>query len=214
MIEKEKFFVTLKTEDKALLNLQKRIDKLCLIQIWIMKASVLFDRYLRTLDLVSRESDSVKAGLLIEEIDICFMSSVSYFLRGFLDQGGSFKLEIKDVTTDAQAKETYKFLMDLRNDEYVHWKGARSNAYAKYSFKPLINDQYEFAKEIETQFNETVGPAQKALEIKELYNTTLKYIEYRRDQDLKKMRQRLSLPETWASTDLLNDNGKSIINRS
>lgn len=207
-------FVTLKTGDKALQNLQKRIDKLCLIQIWVMRASALFERYLRTLDQVEMEPDSVKRGILIEEIDICFMSAVSYFLRGFLEQDGSFKLEIKDVTGDSKLRDTYKLLMDLRNDEYVHWKGARSNAFATYSFKSDGGQQCEFAKEIQTNFSESVGPAQNTEEMRELFKVTLQFIENKRNQDLEKMRQRLSAADAWPTTELLNDNGESIIKRS
>jgi ParB-like chromosome segregation protein Spo0J len=67
-------FVTLRTEDRALRDLQKRIDKLSLIQLWVMKASALFERYIRNLDLLDAESDSVKRGLLVEEIK---MSAIS-----------------------------------------------------------------------------------------------------------------------------------------
>jgi hypothetical protein len=52
-------FVTLQTEDTALKSLLKRIEKLTLIHLWIIKASALYERYLR----MSLAEISVRADL-------------------------------------------------------------------------------------------------------------------------------------------------------
>lgn len=210
----ETIFVTLQTEDLKLKDLQKRIDKISLIQIWIMKASALFERYFRTLDLLNVETDSVKRGLLVEEIEVYFMSSVSYFLRSFLSQKGSYSLEIKNVTDDSKLRAVYEMLMALRNEEYVHWKGARSTVSVKYSFRALSDVQCEFAKDIQTNFSDTVGPAQQSDEIRQLFKATLQFIDQRRNKDLEKMRERLTYGEPWQTTQLLNDKGEAIIKKS
>lgn len=209
-IEQE-IFVSLKSSDPKILDIQKRIDKLSLIQIWVMKAFALFNRYLKTLDVLDVESDSVKRGLLIEEIDICFMSATSYFLRSFLNQRGSLNLEINSVTKDQKLRDVYKMLMDLRNDEYVHWKGARSSATVLYSFSMISSTDCEFGKTVQVAFNETVGPAQQASEMRELFEATLKYIEERRAAEIGKIRVYLAKAETWDSTELLNEQNLPVI---
>lgn len=208
-------YVVLKTEDRALQNLQNRIEKLSLIQLWLMKSMALLDRYLRQLNYLDTETDSVKRGILIEEIDVCFMSSVSYFFRCFLDQQGT-SLKIKELTSDQDLRDVYAFLRALRDDEYTHWKGHRSHVSVTYSFKTISNSQCEFAKDIHIQvhFNDSIGPEQRFEEIKRLYDVSLKYVEARRDRDLVKMRERLALAETWQVTNLYNSAGEPIIKRA
>ncbi|ASD64244.1 hypothetical protein [Bdellovibrio bacteriovorus] len=207
------FYVTLKTNDRPLIEMNKRIEKLTLMEIWVMKASSLFERYHRLLDQNDKETDKVKIGINIEEIDICFMSSVSYFLRCFLNQKGSLNLEINNVTADASQRATYQMLMDLRNDEYVHWKGARSKIAIKYSFAAPTPTTCEFARTVQADYSETVGPDQNSDQIRTLFRTTLEYINSRRLQELDAMRQRLSKAEAWPTTNFYNHNGDPVIKK-
>lgn len=207
-------FVTLKTEDIPLLDMHKRIEKITLMEIWVQKAFSLFERYHRVLDLNDSETDKAKTGINIEEIDICFMSSVSYFIRCFLNQRNSLSLEINKVTTDQTLRDTYKILMDLRNDEYVHWKGARSKTSIKYSFAAPSPTVYEFATNMRADYSETIGPDQNSDQIRSLYRTTLEYLKSRRLKELDAMRQRLAKAEAWSTTNFLNDRGEPIIKKN
>lgn len=214
MSSENEIYVSLKTEDIPLKEMNKKIEKLTLMEIWVVKATSLFERYHRVLDLNEKETDKVKMGVNIEEIDICFMSSVSYFLRCFLNQKGSLNLEINHVTTDFLLRETYKMLMDLRNDEYVHWKGARSRVSVKYSFAAPTPTTCEFARSVQADYSETVGPDQESDKIRSLFQATLKYINERRLQELVVMRQRLSKAEAWPTTDFYDESGESIIKKT
>lgn len=206
-------YVELKTEDKPLLEMQKRIEKLMLMGIWVSKASSLFERYFRVLDLNNTEKDQLKSGINIEEIEICFMSSISFFLRCFLNQKGSLSIEINNVTKDQMLRDTYQNLMDLRNDEYVHWKGARSQLSVKYSFAATTPSNCEFAKTVQANYSEKVGPDGESDSIRRLFATTIAYIEDRRNKELEAMRTRLAKPEAWRETNFYNDDGEPIIKR-
>lgn len=207
-------YVSLKTEDISLLDMNKRIEKLTLMDVWLAKAASLFERYYRVLEENNKETDKVKMGLKIEEMDICFMASVSYFLRCFLNQKGSLNLEINHVTTDSSLRDTYKKLMDLRNDEYVHWKGARSTILVKYSFAAITVTTCEFAKTIQANYSETIGPVQQPEQIRALFRVTQKYIDDRRSKELAAMRRQLLKKEVWLTTNFYNDNGEPVIKKS
>lgn len=207
-------FVSIASTDTAIIDIQKRIDKISLIQIWVLKALALLERYLKTLDVLEVESDSAKRGVLIEEIDICYMSSISYFLRSFLHQKRSYCLEIKLVTADPILRETFRKLMDLRNDEFVHWKGARSTASVKYSFTVVSATQFDFAKDVQINFADKVGPDELAVDVRKLFEATLHHIELLRGKEIDKLRLRLAKPEVWQTTNFLNEAGEPIIKKS
>lgn len=207
-------FVKLHTSDKPLLEMQKRIEKLMLIQMWVGKASAMFERYFRILDQIDRETDPVKKGLHIEELEMCFMTSVSYYLRGFLNQKGSLNIEINNVTDDEDLRKTYWFLMDLRNDEYVHWKGARSSLTVKYSFLYLTANQCEFAKEVQANFKDKVGPSENTESFRSLFKVTKEYLEKRRHQEIEALRNRFAKPEVIMNSNLLNENDEPIFKKT
>lgn len=207
-----KGFVQVRSSDKAVANLLSQIDKLSIIQIWLMKAQALLLAYREDLNAMDLETDPLRRGKLIQSFEAHFMSSVSFYLRCFLDQP-TLRLHIEQITNDSNLIRVHKGLLDLRHDEFVHWKGVRSNIAVTYSLEVLGPSEIKFAENINLAFSDKVGPNRDADEVASLYAHVEKEVQRLREQKISKLRARLAEPAVFAASDLLNENGESILKR-
>ena len=205
-----KGFISVVSQDKVADKILGQIQKLSTISIWIMKARALLDEYRLDLSRLDLERDSVQMGKLIQAGESHFMTSVSYYLRCFLNQPTLY-LQIEQVTNDPNLVACYRELMELRNDEFVHWKGVRSTVAVTYSVEVVNLNQFDFAKDLNVAYSDKIGPSNEAEMVAELYVTTLSYVENRRNELLGKLRTVLSQPDVFLKTQFLNENGESII---
>lgn len=187
-------FVTIKSSDKLVNKLNSQIEKTFHLELWVMKAQALLDKYMKTLDENDKEQDPVKKGHLIQDLEVYFMSSVNIFLRCFLEQS-NMRLNINEITTDKDLRACYHELMTLRNDEYVHWKGLRTNFSVQYEFMPVGTGEVEFAKNLQANYQEQIGPGDKVDLIKKLYDETILKIAAKRNLAVDKLRQHIFTSE-------------------
>jgi hypothetical protein len=191
-----KIFIQIVSEDKQVQKLQNQIEKSFLLGIWVGKAIALLDRYLKTLNSLSNEEDPVQGGLKIEACEAYFMSSIIFFHRCFVDQP-TMHLQIEQVTTDEVLRQTYSDILNLRNDEFIHWKGTRSNISVSYSFEVLSSTSVKFAEQLNGSFSDSIGPGLDVEPLRQLYLVTAKYIEDRRNVILDRLRSRISNHEAF-----------------
>lgn len=207
-------FVTMKTEETLLINLEKLLIKIHHFKMWINKSEAYLNQYLDTLDQIENEPDSVKKGHLIASLEAYFMTSVSLFYRCFLTQHG-MHLKFKDVSKDAQLQQWFKAIETLRHDEFVHWKGLSSSISLKYSFSCPGENQVEFAKELQVNYSYSLGPpTQKSGDFRAILKATSDHLQQKEQKTLADLRTALSKTENWKTTNFLNKNGEPIIKRS
>jgi hypothetical protein len=130
----QQFLVKIKSNDKAIIKKQEIIEKKCHFEIWIGKAIFLLDKYMDTLNSLDLEQDPTQRGIKIQDLECYFMTSICLFLRCFMDCNRSHHLKIGGVTKDRDLHYCYHSLKELRDDEYVHWKGLRSKIDIKCNF--------------------------------------------------------------------------------
>lgn len=212
MNEHPTIFVSINSTDKLINKLKRQIEKLCHIELWVMKSLALLDKYLSTLDKLDQETDKVEMGHLIQDSEVYYMSCITTYLRCFLNQN-SLHLKIKDVTSEKELRDCYFDLMSLRNDEYVHWKGVNSQLSVTYSFKAVDLKTIELAKDINISFQQSFGPKENTDLIKQLFQETIKHIKKKRDSAITKVREHLKSPEVFSNSELLNQNGDSVIKK-
>ena len=141
-------FVRLESDEKHIQSLKNQIEKYALMSYWVSKSESLFDAYLSNLDMLSNETDSVRRGELIRDLESYFMSSILTYMRCFSSQTSTY-LEINHVTKDKDLRSCYSEMHTLRNHEFVHWQGERSKLTVQYSFNYKPNNQCEFAEQIQ-----------------------------------------------------------------
>lgn len=205
-------FIKIVSTDKLVVRLQEQIEKSILLNMWIGKAVALLDRYVETLDKLDREADSVGRGILIEALESHFMSAIILYHRCFVDQP-SMHLEINKVTNDDRLRQVYKEIESLRNDEFIHWKGIRSNLSVSYSFEAVASNQVKFAEQVQGHFSDSIGPGPAVAPFKELFLVTGKYVEQRRNEILDKLRSHISKEDVFLKCQFLNENGESVIRK-
>lgn len=201
-------FVTIKSSDSLVNKLNSQIEKTFHLELWVMKAQSLLEKYLRTMDLNDAEQDPVKKGHLIQDLESYFMSSVNIFLRCFLEQS-SMRLNINEITSDKDLRACFHELMRLRNDEYVHWKGLRTSFSVQYEFMPVGTAQVEFAKSLKANYQEQIGPSNNVDLIKKLYSETNLKIAAKRDLSVGKLRRHIfTSEEVCSGIELISDDGE------
>jgi len=204
-------YVKLKTDDPAVLRLHGQVEKLSLLHLWLLKAMALLQEYLTTLDSLDPKEDKVATGKQIQACESYMIAAVNLFLRCFHDQP-STHLEIDDVTKDAGLLACYKEICELRNDEFVHWKGLRTELTVRYQFEHIDRKTIEFAKDIQVLYSEHLGPPQDVDGVKELFRVTAQYVERRRDATRDKLRSYLAQGDNLLRTKLIDEAGRSMIN--
>ncbi len=215
-ISNQKALVKIKSKDRRVIKKQEIIERKCHFELWVRKAIVLLDKYRSSLNSLDCEQDPVQRGIKIQDIECYFMTSVSLFLRCFMDCNGCHHLKIGGVTKDRDLHFCYASLKELRDDEYVHWKGLRSKIDVNCYFNinsienkltpcnPLFHLDYE--DKIGPKDNEKAGVDK----IKELYNVTLNYINDSRNKEYNDMLLILNKNEVFNNTEFLNKNDESL----
>lgn len=207
-----RIFVHVTSTDKTVSNYLKVIDKVSLLDLWVAKAKAYLDSYFQLLYSSDNEKDEIVRGKIIHDIESHFMTSVSYYLRCFLDQTGS-RLVINDVTKDVKLREYFHHIMNLRNGEFVHWDGVRSNMKVAYSFDVLDDKSAAFGLELQMSYSDKIGPGEGVL-LNELYTVTSEHIINKRNKTLEKLRAIFQNDEARSKTSLLNDAGESIFKKA
>lgn len=202
-------FIKIESTDDLVLKLQSQIEKSLLLNMWLGKAIALLDRYIETLDKLDHEPDSVMRGKLIEALEAQFMSSIILYHRCFVDQP-SMHLEINKVTSDDRLRLFYREIEQLRNDEFIHWKGVRSKISVRYSIEVNGPSEIKFAEQVHGHFFDSIGPGMEAAPFKELFIVTNNYVEQRRNEIVDKLRAHISKPEVFMKCKFLNGNNESI----
>lgn len=206
-------FIKMKSTDELVVRLQEQIEKSMLLSMWIGKAVALLDRYVETLNKLDRESDSVGRGILIEALEAQFMSAIILYHRCFVDQP-SMHLEINKVTNDERLRHVYREIESLRNDEFIHWKGIRSNLSVMYSFEVVALNQVKFAEQVQGQFSDSIGPGPVVAPFRELFLVTGRYVDQRRNEILDKLRNHISKADIFLKCQFLNENDESVIRKA
>jgi hypothetical protein len=207
-----KCFIRIESEDQLVKKLQTQIEKSFLLGMWLGKAVGLLDRYCETLDQLDTEADSIQRGILIESLEARFMASVLLFHRCFSDQP-SMHLEIDKITNDERLTRVFRDVETLRHDEFIHWKGIRSEISVRYSFEAVSAKQCNFAEELQGHYSESIGPGIDAAPLRELYSVCIKYVEQKRNEILEKLRKHLATPEIFLKSQFLNESGQSVIRK-
>ncbi len=207
-----KCFVKIENDDKLVRKLQAQIEKSFLLGMWLGKALALLDRYCSTLNQLDKEPDTVDRGILIESLEARFMASVLLFHRCFTNQPSMY-LEINKITTDERLKGVFRDVETLRHDEFIHWKGVRSEITVRYSFEAVSGTQVKFAEELQGHYSESIGPGIDASPLRELYSVCIKYVEQKRNESLEKLRKHLATPEVFLKSQFLNEYGMSVIQK-
>ena len=208
--------VTIKSKDKKVNQKLLRIEKLSLFQYWISKALPLLENYKTTLYSLDNEKDPQVAGVKVQHIECYLMTSISLFIRCFLDQNGT-KLQITNITNDQRLIQTYNLIKNIRDHEYVHWKGERSKIKINYNFilteasmqpkVPNFNIEYNENEELKEEDKLNID------EIKNLYKETLSYIEKDRNKTYIDMLNIFQNDEIRSKSSLLDNNGESIFKK-
>ncbi len=215
----QKILVDIQSSDDEINQMKLRIEKLTHFEIWVGKALVLLEKYLSTLNSLDSEPDEKVRGLRIQDLECYFMTSVFLYLRCFQDKQKKLHLKIHRITKDPHLIKCYNGLYSLRNDEYTHWQGLRSKLKVKYyleveterTLKPCNPSFFvDWEDSIGAKDDENLSFER----IKHLYTLTLKRINEIRGETYDALLKRLFTEEVFKSSDLLNENGVSIIKKN
>ena len=202
--------VTIKSGNLKTSKLVEQIDKLSLLWVWIAKAAVLLDEYLVTLNGLSSIADQKEIGRKIQECECYIMSSVTIYLRCFLDQQATH-LNIDEITKDGRLRKCFDEMLQLRHDEFVHWKGLRSRTQALYTLSQFERNNVKFEDSIETAYEEDIGPPQDVQSMKELFRLSGDYVLRRRVEILRKLEAVLSSEDELLMTQICDESGNRLL---
>lgn len=202
------FNVSIVSTNKKVQAILAQIEKYMIMYIWVQKALALLQDYKATLDGLTKDTDPVIAGKLLQSAEAYFMTSVSLYLRCFLDQEKT-KLQINDLTTDASLIECYNELMKLRHDEFVHWKGLRSSIQCSFVLTVENEHSFKIQETINAKYNDSMG-FYSTDKIKTLFEETLKHIDKKRMKMIPAIHSVLLEPNWPEHTNFLEEDGNPL----
>ncbi|MBK9324403.1 MAG: hypothetical protein IPM97_15875 [Bdellovibrionaceae bacterium] len=81
-------------------------------------------------------------------------------------------LEINKVTSDDRLRSFYREIEQLRNDEFIHWKGVRSKISIRYSIEVIGPSEIKFAEQVQAHLSDSIGPGMDVAPFKDLFTVT------------------------------------------
>lgn len=210
LIVNSKVFVRPETQNMAVNDLIGKVEKLTSIHLWLSKANQYLELYKRTLDAGDKATDEPTRTMTLINCEAYFMTAVSFYTRCFRNNQKGRCLQLRDVPEDAELRSCHEKLETLRHNEYVHWKGLRSNLRVFYSFEQIDDKDANFAQEVHVKYEEKLGPDEEFQIVHRLFNEMAKYVLLERLKLLKEMETLFRDIKIRSVTRLLDTDGNSI----
>ncbi|MFW7382306.1 MAG: hypothetical protein ACOH5I_26145 [Oligoflexus sp.] len=202
--------IRLATKDKQLRKTIERLEKICVLQWWVSKSLAFIAQYEKTLEDLDKSSDKGERGILIERCEALLTSSISLYLRCFQDQP-SYHLKITDVTSDRRLKNFFKSIKDLRDHEFVHWKGWRSSMTVSFNMTATSPSEITISNRFNIGLNDKMGVDCNST-YKELLQVTANYLQAQVDKSFSSVTSRIKDHSVIKKTRFIDvESGKDLV---